>query len=384
MSDDQGVGLGPKLLAGCMGSVFLVVMGVFVVGGLRQGAKDASMRWGFVDANGAFVVEARFAKARGFHEGLAAVKEGDSWGWIDAQGTFVAPPAFTGARDFSEGLAAAQDPTSGLWGYVDRASAWVIQPAYSEALPFGPSGVACVSKRVGIATSRITTANPIYGFGLIDRTGSEVAPILDKADPKRWSSATPFASGLAVVKVGDAYGAVRPDGSFGIAPTFDRIGLFDGDLAPARQGKAWGFIDTQGKWAIAPKYAGARPFSQGWAEVKTQRGYTHISREGTPAYDGFYRNVRPLKESMAAVMPADTWGFVNGSGTLVIPPAYAEIGRRGFRGGVAVVGRPAGLDYEWNWVTQSGTEGPRWYPDADRNGFSFGLLAVRVVISEPR
>jgi hypothetical protein len=44
------------------------------------------IRWGFIDATGAFRIEPRFEAVRSFAEGLAPVKGGGKWGYIDTRG----------------------------------------------------------------------------------------------------------------------------------------------------------------------------------------------------------------------------------------------------------------------------------------------------------
>lgn len=69
-----------------------------------------------------------------FHEGLAAVKQGDAWGFIDASGREVIRPAYQKATDFREGLAAVE--LNELWGFIDVNGSMVIPPQYRSAASF--------------------------------------------------------------------------------------------------------------------------------------------------------------------------------------------------------------------------------------------------------
>jgi hypothetical protein len=88
----------------------------------------------------------RYAWAKFFSEGLAAVNVGGDWtggggkwGYIDRSGTLVIPAQFDFAEDFSGGLAlvnvegetglAARHVHGGAHGYIDRNGQWVREPA---------------------------------------------------------------------------------------------------------------------------------------------------------------------------------------------------------------------------------------------------------------
>ena len=58
-------------------------------------------KWGFVDAEGEFIIEPQFAEARSFANGLAAVRVGDLWGYVEVSGKVVIEPTFVGASDFA-------------------------------------------------------------------------------------------------------------------------------------------------------------------------------------------------------------------------------------------------------------------------------------------
>jgi len=352
-------------------------------------APEVSVSWGFLDGlgtppcyvgpDGAFVIAPAYDDARGFSEGLAAAKRDGKWGYIDKTGSWVIEPDLEDARDFHQGLAAARDPQSHQWGYVDKSGAWAVAPAWKTALPFCEEGVAPVGKQVGVRTSTQTTAQPVDGYGLIDRTGAEVVAVRAMDDPDRWQSLESFSDGVAVVQVADRYELVRPDGTFAVAPGFDRLGKQVEGLAPAEDGKKWGYIDATCAWAIPARYRMAASLSEGWAVVTDDTGVLHIDASGTPAYDTHFRNARPRTGGYAAVEAKHKWGFIDATANnMRVPPTYAKVGDVSFADGRGIVGRDAGSDYEWGWVDTTGAEGSQWFADVDRDGLSEGLLAVRV------
>ena len=161
-------------LAALIGVVLCIGI-VIVLAGKRAGQIRAEkLRWGFVNSSGELVISAIFDEVRGFSEGLAAVRVGDSWGYIDKTGEMIISASFGEARDFaSNGLAAARPIDSDLFGYINRNGEWVIQPAWERASRFS-AGVAQVGSVSDIATSRITSAQPVYHYGLVDEQGEMI------------------------------------------------------------------------------------------------------------------------------------------------------------------------------------------------------------------
>ncbi len=89
---------------------------------------------GFVDREGAFVIEPVYDLAFAFSEGLAPVKFKGKWGFVSASGEPAISAVFLAALPFSEGLAAVQSANG--WGYVDASGKTVIAPQFSRADPF--------------------------------------------------------------------------------------------------------------------------------------------------------------------------------------------------------------------------------------------------------
>lgn len=65
--------------------------------------------WGFVDKNGAIIVEYQFDEAREFHEGLAAVRKGTKWGYINEKGEIVQNIVYEYVEDMHQGFGIVDD-----------------------------------------------------------------------------------------------------------------------------------------------------------------------------------------------------------------------------------------------------------------------------------
>ena len=113
----------------------------------------------FIDHFSKSLETARFAEAKWFSNGLAAVKDySEKWGFIDTSGRLVIGHQFSDAQPFSDGLAPVE--VNDKWGYIDKAGTMIIQPQYDYAYGFVN----------GLAQVLIDDDH----FGLIDEKGTYI------------------------------------------------------------------------------------------------------------------------------------------------------------------------------------------------------------------
>jgi len=107
---------------------------------------------GFFNRSGKIVIKARFAFARPFSEGLAAVCEGcreevvgehrqlrgGKWGFIDRKGNIAIPLRFDDAEDFTKGKARAH--VDGKWQTIDTKGVIAAGARTSHAKPAASGG----------------------------------------------------------------------------------------------------------------------------------------------------------------------------------------------------------------------------------------------------
>lgn len=218
-------------------------------------------------------------------------KEG-KWGYVNADGEWVLEPQWTRAMDFSEGRAVVQaSPVRhtgefvrdfGEWGVIDEEGEYVVQPTVSSPSvagsgdtaggipPFGPFSEGCAVGKV-------------ESHHWITRDGRRVQSerILEQVADGELRKLGPFSQGRAWFKV--AYpdeesigselkvGWVERTGDVVIEPTYYAGGQFGEGLAPARAeaGGNWFYVDEQGERALTElplDEAGA--FTEGWAPVE--------------------------------------------------------------------------------------------------------------------
>jgi len=154
-------------------------------------------KWGYIDQNGKWIVEAKFDQARVFaNDKIARIEINSKWGFIKPDGSYLVDPIYLEVRPYysgraivkkdktsylqvlntkgelafkkdflkitdfsSNGLAAAQkdrsflgkiskslnmEPEKPKWGYIDRDGNWVIEPRFDSADKFNEYGTAKV------------------------------------------------------------------------------------------------------------------------------------------------------------------------------------------------------------------------------------------------
>lgn len=76
-----------------------------------------SGKWGFIDQNGAMVIEPQYEAANSFNVGLGAVCVDGAWGYVNTSGTIRIKCQFEDCQPFSSnGIAAVKE--KGVWKYV--------------------------------------------------------------------------------------------------------------------------------------------------------------------------------------------------------------------------------------------------------------------------
>lgn len=149
-----------------------------------------------------------------------------------------------------------------------------------------------------------------------------------------------YSEGLAVVRVGRAYGYRDTAGRLAVEPRFEHAEAFSGGRAAVLVGSKWGYIDPSGKEAIPPGYDWAAPFREGRAAVAQGGVYRFIDTAGDSVGRLVFADVRPFSSGLAAVRFGDAeagaWGFIDARGRLAIPPLFADV-PRGFSEGYAAV-----------------------------------------------
>lgn len=176
--------------------------------------------YGYKNALGEVVFEARFKDAGDFCEGLAYAKVFEKYGYIDLRGEFVIQPTYDEATDFEEGLAAVAQYNERFdleWGFIDKSGKLVLPFRYREVMSF--------------FEGRCAVQNKDFRWGFINANAQVVIPC-DYLETRE------FSEGLCAVQ--------------------------------NEEGK-WGYIDKEGRLVIPFSYEYAESFYEDEAEVRLEK-----------------------------------------------------------------------------------------------------------------
>lgn len=149
----------------------------------------------------------------------------------------------------------------------------------------------------------------------------------------------PFNSGLMKYKVPDKelYGFINQKGEIVIPAKYSSASAFSDGLAMINVNGKCGYITTTGEFAIPAKYENASSFINGTASVsladtvngKIQERFFVINKKGEQISENFdYIGWRNRKEEMLIVAKrGNKYGFINGLGKIKIPFIYDAYSR---------------------------------------------------------
>ncbi len=159
----------------------------------------------------------------------------------------------------------------------------------------------------------------------------------------------------ALVKIGSKYGMLRRDGSWTIAPVFERIRHFpENEIARAYVDGKWGFVDRSPRWVIPPQFEYADAFSDGLAKVKRNNKSGFINARGEAIIPIKYDTIYP-KVFTHGLVPASLdgkYGYLDKRGRWVIAPTY-EFTDEFATNGLALAekdGKYGYIDINGNWA----------------------------------
>jgi hypothetical protein len=199
-------------------------------------------------------------------------------------------------------------------------------------------------------------------------------------------------------------GFIDAAGSVAIEPRFDLVTsqtVFSEGVAAAAVGGSWGYVDRTGRLVIEPRFAEAQPFSEGLAFASgSEIGYIDragdfvIKWERRP--DGRFDSGGAFSEGLAPVQSTiltrvvnprpggfpmkatHSWGYIDRSGEVVIPPRFDRAGP--FSEGLAAVVLSAASPAKEARCGYIGHDGELFFtlPGRGCQSFSGGRAAVRL------
>lgn len=302
-------------------------------------------KWGFVDKEGKYIINAQFSKADYFSCGLALVANADGkYGFIDDEGNYIINAQYIAALPFIEdkacvisegsspkyintkgelvfelataveagsfhdGLAKFKDE-KGKWGYVDKEGTIKINAQFDDAQDF-------CNELAAVKTEGKEGAEGIWGY--INTSGEYTI------NPQ-FNEASYFIGDLACVSNGKQYGYINKKGEYAINPQFDQAGWFLNGMAPVKGDKTWGFIDEKGKYTINPQFSAALCFVSDLAPVSQDGKWGYVNAEGKYIVNSQFENASMFIGKLAIIESSDKYGFIDKEGKYLVNPQFDRI-----------------------------------------------------------
>lgn len=355
-------------------------------------------KWNYIDREGRTIIETAYVEARRFYEGFAAVlvhlnDSTNKWGFIDKSGKMVIQPNFSYVGDFHFGRAFVYENEK--YGFINKSGRVSIPIQYSKAENFKNEGWAKVQKEgkflwidtlgnkaIELKEEITSLAHFKNGFarvtigekwGFINRKGEvKVSIIYDML-----TDFEPF--GLAIVKAGTQFGLVDTNGKYALTPNYESIENFKNGFFVIKKNGKVGFADRTGRVRILPSWTATVGFStDGFAIVAKEKELFKIDSMGNTvakmmAWRDFWKQdgEEPKKKKKKENLPMEIWyeedfrgisafsdgyaligvgkaGFIDNTGTMVIPPVFEEA--QAFSEGLA----PVRVGHFWGFVGMNG------------------------------
>ena len=110
-----------------------------------------------------------------------------------------------------------------------------------------------------------------------------------------------------------------------LAPKWDYLGELSENLRMVRAGTLSGFADAGGKQVIAPQFSQAMDFSEGLACVKNESGkWGYINTSGSLVIPYLYDEANSFSSGLALIKQNGLYGYIDADNNPVIPPTYQE------------------------------------------------------------
>ena len=155
-------------------------------------------------------------------------------------------------------------------------------------------------------------------YGFMDENG---LPYI----PPKFTYASNFSNGLAVVTKDDKFGYVNKNGDLIIDYRFDDAQDFMHGRAIVEIDGEVGLIDPTGKFILEPNYLDIGSFSEGVFYVQMEEGYKYFNLEGNPVFDIVFDEAFSFENGKAYVSKSGENGYIGKDGNFLISSSKGKI-----------------------------------------------------------
>lgn len=263
---------------------------------------DGKGKWGYCDSTSKIIIKPQYDFAWYFKNGTAAVLKNEYTVFISTDGTEL----FRG-RWQSAGMTDAYGlpvKLRGKWGFADKTGELIFPAEYDEFYNF---------------SADIAPAKKDGTWGFVDIKTKEFMPCA-------CDEIMPFSEGMAVFIRDGKYGMFDDKGKEAVPPAYEELYSFSGNFATARLNGTYGFL-TNEQFFKARNYIRIWPYSHGLAaaaSLQSDNKCGYIDDSGTLKVPFAYAECLPFSEGKAAVRKKSDgkWGYIDESGKEITPFRY--------------------------------------------------------------
>ena len=246
-----------------------------------------------------------------YSEGFIAIEKDGKRTYIDSNGIVLVPPQFEEASDFRRGYA--QVTRAGAWGVINKAG--------KDLFPFHKDWSYIGEEHDGT----MVIGDAAGKQGMIDMKGNAIIPcVYDDISIFDWSH------GVVQVKQGGKSGLINRQGVVIAAIAYDNIAWFGEGTARAavRKDGKWGIINSAGviTHPLSMSYDDVSSFSGGLAQVSSGDKHGYIDTTGTEVIPPGLDKAGPFNRwGHATVIREGAVMMIDYSGKPVLTGAYTGI-----------------------------------------------------------
>jgi len=284
--------------------------------------------WGYIDASGEVVIEARYDDVRPFQEGLAAVVENGLWGFIGKNGNWKISPQFIKAHGFEQGQARVRGANNKM-GVINVSGDTVVPFSYEEIYDMDRQlYVSTLKNKRGIITTKgVTILDHIYSnikilgnnafavkevdkYAIIDRDATILVDNIERIKENN------------IIRVNGKYGLVDSTGKILIDPEEILISPGHEGHVVVKRDEKYGFYNIKEMVFFPIEGDQLKYIKQKRYRIKREGKYYLTDEKGVLITDRPFDSLYDFTEGIAAFEENTYWGYIDLNGRIIIEPIF--------------------------------------------------------------
>jgi hypothetical protein len=249
-------------------------------------------------------------------------------GFIDKAGNVIIKPIYDECTYFNGNFAIARDSTGR--GMINK-SGEIIFPFGGQYIAKCSNGLFIISKQT--LSIRDSTNKIIVPFGVYRKYATpamlKVTTWGDDGPLRGWTlqdfhTSVSFKNFLGLLKE-KKWAVINNKGREIIPPTFDWIGIFNGQIAPVRIGSKFGITNSRGKFVVPLEYDDARILEKHFIQVELNKKCGVITTDNKVVIPLLYHDVTLINRDNFLVDTGGNYGVIDKHNRPVIPIKFSQI-----------------------------------------------------------